>query len=460
MDTKKTGWVHRAPILYLNIMDKNHLLRLCGIISLLLLFSCPASAQWQEDYQYGFKIQIPHQWSKNSYMDGSDKVYDFYSPDENAAVQLRAFEAGNNLTIDLLAQVYEDNMLPTGSRKESRVAHTTRNGIPGQQGVYMMYYNGVEVAMSAFFTIQNQKAYVLSAMIPVSMLEQKSVEVKSITQSFTINGIQSHTTQKETKAGLRGLTGGTSMGSKKSGTQQNSNGTNNKGGPVSVSNANDLVYQGQTYRTVKIGNQVWMAENLNVGVMLTKDVYPKDNGIIEKHCLFDLPENCVKYGGFYQFKEMMQYRNLNYDPGNPQITQGICPPGWHLPSDEEWKTLEGMVDSNFGVGNSEWDQENADRGSDIGVKLRSKSGWVMYNDGVNNNGHDTYGFTILPAGSASSYGTYRPLSMGGNEMWGKFWTSTPNGGFLSISRSFGYKSNSFRNITGENNGLSVRCIKN
>ncbi len=52
----------------------------------------------------------------------------------------------------------------------------------------------------------------------------------------------------------------------------------------------------------------------------------------------------------YQWEEMMQYTTQ-------QGAQGICPPGWHLPTDEEWKVLEGAVDSQYGIGDPEWDIE-------------------------------------------------------------------------------------------------------
>ena len=73
-----------------------------------------------------------------------------------------------------------------------------------------------------------------------------------------------------------------------------------------------------------------------------------NNGIIEKYCYNNEPDSCTKYGGLYQWNEMMQYTTQ-------QGAQGICPPGWHLPTDEEWKVLEGAVDSQYGIGDPEWD---------------------------------------------------------------------------------------------------------
>jgi len=181
-----------------------------GVLNLLVLFLfVNASAQLHHDIQYGFTINIPPNWSQKSYMDGTDKVYDFYSPDENAAVQLRAFESMPGLTLDLLVQVYEQNMLPAGTQKQGLQNHTSANGIPGKQGVYLMNYEGNEVGMSSFYTIQNGKGYVLTAIIPVNMMQQKEAEIKQITRSFSIDGFTPPSVHQDKKPkGLGGLTGG------------------------------------------------------------------------------------------------------------------------------------------------------------------------------------------------------------------------------------------------------------
>lgn len=170
---------------------KNLKMIACIVIGLLINFhGNQLFAQWQVDKANGFKIKLPAQWTKSTYMDGTDKVYDYYSPDENAAVQLRVFQAGAGVTTDLLVQAYEEGMLPAGTQKQSLKDHISKNGIPGKQGIYMMNYNGVEVGMAAFYTMQNNKGYVLTAIIPTSMMQQKGEEVRQITQSFTIDGFQ------------------------------------------------------------------------------------------------------------------------------------------------------------------------------------------------------------------------------------------------------------------------------
>ena len=92
--------------------------------------------------------------------------------------------------------------------------------------------------------------------------------------------------------------------------------------------------QGHAYRTIKIGSQCWMAENLNIGTMLASAATdPTDNGIIEKWCNANLEANCTATGGLYHWDELMGYVTTESD-------KGICPSGWHVPSDTELDTLE------------------------------------------------------------------------------------------------------------------------
>lgn len=96
---------------------------------------------------------------------------------------------------------------------------------------------------------------------------------------------------------------------------------------------------GNGYLTIKIGTQCWMAENLNVGTMLTSAATtPSDNSIIEKWCYSNSSANCDSDGGLYDWDELMAYNNT-------EGGQGICPGGWHVPSDAEIDTLEANYSS-------------------------------------------------------------------------------------------------------------------
>ncbi|MCF8302725.1 MAG: hypothetical protein K9I94_05560 [Bacteroidales bacterium] len=199
---------------------------------------------------------------------------------------------------------------------------------------------------------------------------------------------------------------------------------------------------GQEYAAVMIGNQCWMAENLNVGALIPGNDQMQDNSIIEKYCYDDNLSNCDEYGGLYQWDEMMQYITN-------QGVQGICPPGWHTPTDEEWMILEGSVDSQYGYPDPEWEQTGY-RGYNAGQKLKSTSGW--YNNG---NGSDEFGFTALPAGHRNIYGSFSGYSGGG--YW---WSSSESSSLKAWYRFLDY----FYPSVGRYNynkdyGFSVRCLK-
>ncbi len=403
-------------------------------------------AQVKHDIQYGFAINIPPNWSQKSYMDGTDKVYDFYSPDENAAVQLRAFESMPGLTLDLLVQVYEQNMLPAGTQKQGLQDHTSANGIPGKQGVYLMNYEGNEVGMSSFYTIQNGKGYVLTAIIPVNMMQQKEAEIKQITRSFSIDGFTPPSVHQDKKPkGLGGLTGG--LDGKKN--HHSSGQTNNASCPA------EIKYQGQNYATVLIGKQCWMAENLNVGQMIDLLKSQSDNGIIEKHCPGNTPAGCQKYGGLYAWNELMAY-------SEKEGAQGICPTGWHVPSDMDWRVLEAYVDSEYkNAADQSWEKADAFRGKDAARKLKSRNGWQKnrFNGKTENcNGTDDYRFNALPAGRVNKNGIYQFEGLSAF-----FWTSTKNAawGNLATNRSLvEYSDNPQRSYKADRNyKFSVRCLK-
>ncbi|MDP1623217.1 MAG: FISUMP domain-containing protein [Bacteroidales bacterium] len=95
------------------------------------------------------------------------------------------------------------------------------------------------------------------------------------------------------------------------------------------------IRDGKSYPTVQIGTQCWMAANLNYGSTVPSFQVQYDNCISEKYCYNDLTGNCNKYGGLYQWDEVMRYDNA-------AAGQGLCPPGWHVPAESEWTTLFGF----------------------------------------------------------------------------------------------------------------------
>ena len=191
------------------------------------------------------------------------------------------------------------------------------------------------------------------------------------------------------------------------------------------------------YSTIMIGTQCWMAENLNIGIQINSIQYMQDNGIIEKYCYNNTEDSCYVYGGLYQWGEMMQY-------ATQEGMQGICPSGWHLPTDSEWCTLTTYLDNTVNC------SATATTGTDAGTKMKSVNGW---NGG--GNGTNTSGFTGLPAGriwggTSGNYGMagYFRSSTLSTETDSWYWYLNYNS--LKVGRA-----NNYDNTCGQ----SVRCIK-
>jgi uncharacterized protein (TIGR02145 family) len=92
------------------------------------------------------------------------------------------------------------------------------------------------------------------------------------------------------------------------------------------------VRDNKTYATIQIGSQCWLASNLNFGTILASFQDQRDNCIAEKYCYNDNPLNCTNHGGLYQWDEVMRFDETPAD-------QGYCPPGWHIPSENDWNIL-------------------------------------------------------------------------------------------------------------------------
>ena len=87
--------------------------------------------------------------------------------------------------------------------------------------------------------------------------------------------------------------------------------------------------------------QCWMARNLNIGIVIDSTSVPLDNDTIEMYCPYNDPAYCDEFGAIYSWTQMMNH-SMN------EGSQGICPTGWHIPTDGEWRILEralGMTES-------------------------------------------------------------------------------------------------------------------
>jgi uncharacterized protein (TIGR02145 family) len=197
----------------------------------------------------------------------------------------------------------------------------------------------------------------------------------------------------------------------------------------------------QGYRTVQIGTQCWMAENLNIGTMVNGSNNQTDNDTIEKYCYNNSTSNCDTYGGLYQWNEMMGYVTT-------EGTQGICPTGWHLPSDAEWMVLEEEVESTTGVN---WNTGGW-RGTDAGGNLKETgtTHWASPNTGATNSS----GFTGLPGGYRYTNGSFYDLTINAY-----FWSSSGDG-WDAWGRGLGYNGAQVSRGYGDQaGGFGVRCVR-
>jgi len=211
------------------------------------------------------------------------------------------------------------------------------------------------------------------------------------------------------------------------GVNNNNNNNNNNGGNNTVVKGTFTDSRdGRTYKTVKIGTQTWMAENLD---------YQKASGF---GCYGGDPANCTKYGRWYTWDEAKM----------------ACPSGWHLPSRDEWDRLAESVG-----GTKSSDYETWHKWDGAGKKLKAKSGWENTDDGNNGNGTDDFGFSALPGGFVDSRSSFY-IGTGG--YW---WTSDSRGvdkyyNDNAYHRSLESGSDKlFDYFNTKSVGESVRCVK-
>jgi uncharacterized protein (TIGR02145 family) len=207
---------------------------------------------------------------------------------------------------------------------------------------------------------------------------------------------------------------------------------------------------GNTYKTVKIGNQWWMAENLKVRRYR--------NGAPIKQVTYTDPDSLwaqATKGYFCEFQYSSTFSGiygLLYNWYAVSDTSNIAPAGWHVASDDEWKTLEKYL----GMSASDADKVNwrgnheADR-----LKIHSPDGWTTYGNVWSDN---ESGFTALAGACRLFNGIWADPNIQATGFW---WTSTLHpGNNQAWFRNLDYKkSNVFRYYTYKSYGMSVRCVR-
>lgn len=188
------------------------------------------------------------------------------------------------------------------------------------------------------------------------------------------------------------------------------------------------IRDGQKYPTVQIGNQCWIAKNMNIGVQVPTSGQ-QYNSVIEKTCYDNKAENCEVYGALYTWGEAVQYTVADK-------VQGVCPAKWHVATKTEWETLYQTVVT----------------GQKLKVTKTDSPKW----DGTNESR-----FSAIPAG----LGYYDKFGRKGD--WAVFWTAT------SVNPDYAWSvelDNYYQTLSGYSdlkmtntyltlNAFSIRCIK-
>jgi len=180
-----------------------------------------------------------------------------------------------------------------------------------------------------------------------------------------------------------------------------------------------------------IGTQCWMAQNLDIGTQISSKANPADKAVVTKYCYNDSPANCNLYGGLYSWDVAMQHTEK-------ENARGICPEGWHVPSESDWTILNTYLGSDASGGK---------------MKEPGTRHWISPNNGATN----TSGFTALPAGfRLFSNSTFKQLGAEAD-----FWSSTMNdANSVVIFNIDGSDVTLVKGFDDKRYGYSVRCIKN
>ena len=194
------------------------------------------------------------------------------------------------------------------------------------------------------------------------------------------------------------------------------------------------------YNWVKIGDQIWMAENL---AYLPVVNLPSAESYTEPYYYV------YHYSGtdVTAAKETSNYKTYGVLYNWP-AAKAACPAGWHLPTDDEWKQLEMTI----GMSQSEAD-DSGSRGTNEGTKLKAYRGW----GGINYNGTDDFGFSALPGGYRYGNGSFFDIND-----YGYWWSFTQVNSNTAWYRYLYYDVSSVSRVSNNYSkayGLSVRCVR-
>lgn len=153
-------------------------------LGVLLSFETIAQTRWIEDTQMNFKIQVPSNYRTNQFLEGTDKIHAFLSPDQNVSVRVRSFKVQESVSVETIMQLFGQSIISGSSVLINQ--DYTLNGLNGKLAGYRWRYNNINVIIAAFFTIQESIGYVVWAMLPEHLYSARVAEADAITNTFNI----------------------------------------------------------------------------------------------------------------------------------------------------------------------------------------------------------------------------------------------------------------------------------
>jgi len=206
---------------------------------------------------------------------------------------------------------------------------------------------------------------------------------------------------------------------------------------IAIEDNGSFEYFGREYTFATIGQQTWMTDNL---AYLPEVADPLDGSEDDAfYYVYDY------HGSHVDAAEMMNQYEIYGVLYNWPAAMNSCPDGWHLPSDDEWKTLERYLGMGTEVDEREWRDEGS-----VGKKMKTTTGWKE--DG---NGNNLSGFSAKPGGLKTFSGKFSD-----NGGYGNFWSSTLEDPSTAWYRYLGHPYDGInRNFSSKRRGFSVRCVR-
>jgi uncharacterized protein (TIGR02145 family) len=193
--------------------------------------------------------------------------------------------------------------------------------------------------------------------------------------------------------------------------------------------------EGNSYHAKKIGNQLWMTENLKVKTYRNGDIIPQ---------IQDGNQWSVLTTGAWCYYENDPTKGVLYNWHAVNDPRGLAPEGWHIPSDAEWNTLINYLDPNADGGNNN---------NTAGGKMKSTG--TQYWQSPNEDATNESGFSGLPGGRRNFYDAFD--NYGSSGLW---WSATEEDTYFAWYRTLGYGNGVVNRVSSSKDmGLSVRCVK-